>query len=208
MYTQNESVEADVADWPVGAVPRPWVEALFEKMATMYGVKFADQWRGTPLDKVQKTWGVELQKLTRAQWKAGVASLSSFPKPPTLPEFLAHCKQARVEEASREIPALENMPRMTPEQAAEGMRKVHSAVAKAASGSRITAEWAFKLMLAGTQRCGLPLTPEGINCASDAITSDAGRRVVETTGNSEYRALRQQIVDDYRIRGRRLWGVI
>lgn len=207
MYTQNDLDDAPVTGWPIEAVPRPWVEALFEKMATFYGVKFADQWRGTPLDKVQKSWGIELSKLTRPQWKAGVASLSAFPRPPTLPEFMAHCRQARTEEAARQAPALENLPRMTPEQAAEGIRKVHTAAANVSSGKGITAEWAFKLLLAGKQRCGLPLTHQGIKCASDAITSDAGRRVVETSNNPEYRALRQQIVDDYRMRGKPLWNV-
>lgn len=79
-------------DWPAEAVPQSWVDSLFARMSALYGSKFADLWRGTDLQQVRRTWGVELAGLTNDELRAGVAALRNRPFPPTLPEMIALCK--------------------------------------------------------------------------------------------------------------------
>lgn len=200
MYQQRQS-----SDWPANAIPKRWVEALFAKMSAFYGARFADLWRGTQLEDVQRAWGVELAKLTSAQMKAGTDALSAFVRPPTLPEFVKHCRESRMEVVAHTVPKLEDLPKMSPEQAAENLAKVNSAVA-GIKRRAFTAEWAFRIFLENK-----PKTAESSRCAADAITSPAGKLVVDTCADSvlreQYRALRQKTIDDYRMRGQRLWGV-
>ena len=170
--------------WPVTAIPQRWVEALFATMSATYGARFADLWRGTDLAQVKRHWGVELSKLTGAQMKAGRENLMQLVKAPTCPEFIAHCRQARIEAVASEAPKIEHTPSFTPEKAAEGMRSMRSATAKLLR-QEPTAEWAYRLLMSGRK----DLSFEAVKCASDAISSSAGRKVVE----------------DYRMRGQKLW---
>jgi hypothetical protein len=63
----------------------------------------------------------------------------------------------------------------------------------------------------GTSRSGKPLTAEVIRCATDAITSSAGRRVVDDCADPElkreYAEIRQATIDGYRMQGMPLWEV-
>lgn len=207
MSTQPQSQDAWEPDpaWPVPAIPQRWVEALFATMASTYGARFADLWRGSEISLVKRHWGVELAKLTSAQMKAGRENMMALVKSPTLPEFLAHCRQARAEAAAHAPAQLEFIPKMSPEQAAQGIAKVQAGI-RALRRDQPSAEWAFRLILSGAQR-----SHEAIRCARDAITSIAGKECVENCATPElreqYRALRQKVVDEYRIRGMRIWSV-
>lgn len=195
-------------DWPVNAIPQRWVEALFEKMTAFYGARFADLWRGADVNVVKRAWGIELAKLSAAQMKAGSENLAQIGKAPTLPEFIAHCRQCRVEAAAQEQPQLEHMPAITPEQAAANVDLLNRTLA----GMRRpgpSAEWAFRLILRGKSASGKPLPFAVAKCATDAITSSAGRLVVDECTDealqAEYAAIRQTVIDNYRMRGQKLW---
>jgi hypothetical protein len=209
MTRTNEPSTYNAPDWPLNAVPRHWVESLFAKMAAFYGDRFGALWRGSNIEDVQKAWGIELFKLTTAQMKSGADSLTALVKAPTLPEFIAHCKQARIEAVASSAPQLENLPKVSPEVAAENVRRV-----RAAAGSlrpQPSAEWAFKAVLRGKSVSGGVVPFSAMRCATDAITSLAGWMVVDDCPNpslkAQYAELRQKTIDDYRMRGIRLWNV-
>jgi len=209
MTQSNELSMSDRPEWPLNAVPKHWIEALFAKMSAFYGSRFAAMWAGSKADEVQKAWGIELGKLTREQLKAGVESLTAFLKPPSLPEFVNHCRQTRAQEVDLSVPRLENLPRATPEEAARNI----STIRTYASNYRPegTAQWAFEVIERGKSKGGVALSSEILRCATDAITSSAGRRVAESCADPERKErlaeMRQLIVDDYRARGIRLWEV-
>lgn len=210
MSTQPSTPESwsDDPQWPVAAVPQRWVERLFETLAATYGVRFADLWRGTDVAIVKRQWGVELAKITSAQLRAGRENLMALVKVPTLPEFIAHCRQSRADAAASTAPQLELVPKLSPKQAAANLAKVHAGI-RALRADQASADWAFRRLLTGTQVCGKPLTHEGKRCAMDAVTSPAGKEAVENCATPElreqWRALRQKIVDEYRMRGAALW---
>lgn len=191
-------------EWPVAAIPQRWVETLFATMSATYGARFADLWRGTNIAQVKRHWGSELAKLTSPQMKAGRENLMALPKPPTLPEFLALCRQARMEAAAHVAPKLEDLPKISPEEAARNLGTVRSAMSK----MRLpvpTAEWAFKAF-EGIEKKPFKVQKD----IKDAITSPAGALVIAECADpalkSQYAELRRQVIDDYRARGLPLWG--
>lgn len=197
-------------DWPLSALPKHWIAALFSKMNAFYGSKFAAMWSSSKPEEVQKAWAIELAKLSREQLKAGSDALTAFAKPPTLPEFVAHCKQQRAEQAASTAPKLSNEKRADQATVDENLGRIRQ------FGNRImakvpTAEWAYKLVIRGKSASGSPLPFEVLRCATDAITSTAGRLVVENCIEPElkkqYADIRQHVIDDYRMRGMRLWDV-
>ncbi|TDV39549.1 hypothetical protein C7405_101668 [Paraburkholderia caballeronis] len=114
--------------WPITAIPQRWVEALFDAMSANYGTRFADLWRGTDLAKVKRHWGAELAKLSREQLKAGVEHLGALAKAPTVPEFLAHCRQVRLDVASMQRPKLSDRRPCSPEIVESNMSRIRSIV--------------------------------------------------------------------------------
>lgn len=210
MTRTNEPSTYERPEWPLNAIPKRWIEALFAKMSAFYGSKFAAMWHGSKPDEVQKAWAIELGKLSTEQLKAGSNALTAFPKPPTLPEFVSHCRQVRAEMSARSTPQLENLTPSDPEKAAAAMRSVREASARLLR-KEPTVEWAFKLLMLGTHKDGRPLTFEGIRCASDAISSSAGRRVVDSCADPDlretYSTIRDAVIEDYRAKGKLLWEV-
>jgi hypothetical protein len=195
-------------EWPLNALPKHWIDALFAKMVAFYGDKFTMMWRGAKVEEVQKAWAIELFKLTREQLKAGSDALTAFPKPPTLPEFVNHCKQRRAEQAASAAAKIENLPKATPEQVESNLNSIRTA--SASVRNRVpTAEWAFKLMLRGSSPGGYSIPFGPARCATDAITSKAGQRVVDTCADpvlkAQYAELRQTTIDSYRMREMKLW---
>jgi len=73
----------------------------------------------------------------------------------------------------------------------------------------ITAEWAYKLLMRGETASGKALSSEAVRCASDAIASSAGRRVVEQCVDpelkAEYEIIRAEIIRAHRSAGKSLW---
>lgn len=194
--------------WPANAIPERWVEALFTAMSATYGARFADLWRGSKIEDIKRQWGVELARLTSAQMKAGRETLTDLERSPTLPEFMAHCRRARIAAVASEAPQLEHSPSVTPEQAAKNLEILSRTIGRI-KRAEPSAEWAFRLVLRGKTESGKPLPYNIAKCASDAITSSAGRKVVDDCIDSElkteYAAIRTTVVDNYRMRGQKLW---
>lgn len=197
-------------DWPLDALPQHWIEALFSKMAAFYGSRFASMWTGVNVAEVQKAWAIELGKLSRDQLKAGSDNLTALPKPPTLPEFVALCRQARSEQAASTVHRIGYGPKADEATVSAHLGKMRPAITSMLNREP-TAEWAFKLILRGSSSDGAPLTAGVSKCATDAITSPAGRRVVEDCIDAElkqqYAEIRETVIDNYRMRGQRLWSV-
>jgi hypothetical protein len=205
MYERPERPE-----WPLNALPKHWIAALFSKMNAFYGSKFAAMWSSSNPEEVQKAWAVELAKLSREQLKAGSDSLTAFAKPPTLPEFVAHCKQRRAEQAASSTPRLADEKRADQATVDENLGRIRQ------FGNRVmantpTAEWAYTLVMRGKSASGAAFPFEVLRCATDAITSQAGRLVIDNCIDPElkrqYADIRQAVIDDYRMRGMRLWDV-
>jgi hypothetical protein len=73
-------------------VPEHWIDALFAKMSTYYGNKFADMWRDSNMQSVKSVWSQELGKLSREDFARGANLLSTQEWPPSLPQFIKLCK--------------------------------------------------------------------------------------------------------------------
>lgn len=179
-------------EWPVGAVPEPWINALFDKMTAFYGSRFADLWGGSDLVTVRRAWGVELAKLSRAELKAGVDKLVERRVSPTLPEFFALCKQSR--------PPIDPSHVLAPPGAPRGpvdMTKVDATVRKASEALAAKrphgVEWAFKMLAQGKTNSGLSLPIGVVDAYKRAILSPAGSAFMRTTESAAYRELYQRV---------------
>ena len=77
-------------------LPDLWIAKIFDQMSAMYGSKFADLWRGSDLATVRRVWAEKLAgfETMPGAIKEALAALDSKPFPPTLPEFLALCREA------------------------------------------------------------------------------------------------------------------
>lgn len=78
------------------ALPEPWIEKLFQRFEDFYGSKWAAQYGDFPRERVKRTWAEELAGF-RDMPKAFAAALQAQKAnmfPPTLPEFLALCRNA------------------------------------------------------------------------------------------------------------------
>ena len=199
-------------DWPLNALPKHWIEALFAKMSAFYGSRFATMWSGSKPDEVQKAWAIELAKLSKQQLKAGSDALTAFAKPPNLPEFVAHCRNTRAEMASFDAPRLEHLPPMSPEKAAAGLKEVRARATRVVKSEGGSAAWAFEVLMRGkSKHLDKPLAYQVIRCASDAISSSAGKRAIDQCEDpalrAEYQQIRDAVLDSYREQGRQAWEV-
>lgn len=83
------------------------VDRLFAKLSSMYGARFADLWNGTNIDEVKATWSDSLSGFHVENIARAIKILTeNNPFPPTLPEFISLCKQARMERGPQSQPAL------------------------------------------------------------------------------------------------------
>jgi hypothetical protein len=73
-------------------LPSAWIERLFERLASMYGNKFMDLWRGLDLEKVKMAWADDLSGFTGDEIKRGLDACKLSQWPPTLPEFMMFCR--------------------------------------------------------------------------------------------------------------------
>lgn len=89
---QHSSTSTDPHDWPADALPRKWVERLFECMELAYGRRFREQWGEARPEAMQRYWATKLHGLTAAEIKHGVDALESCDWPPSLPEFRELCR--------------------------------------------------------------------------------------------------------------------
>jgi len=205
MDMQSSSVET----WPADAVPQSWVNALFTKMARMWGNTFLDKWRDGDLDGVKIEWGKGLRKLSSTELKSGVDALLTLKFPPSLPEFYGLCKQMRLHEMPA-APALSDQTKADPRVVEANLARMREAMAPLLVPREPSARWAYDLLMRGESKyLGKPLTYETIRCASDAITSGAGRKVVEDCidefERENLRTIRDAIVEGRRSAFQPLW---
>lgn len=104
---------------PSPSLPNEWVERIFEVMAAHYGARLADAWRGVDASQVKAVWAKELGRYNPAQIKRGIASLEQCRFPPTLPEFIALCKQSVPQAHLLKLPP----PKPTAEQKEAGRKR-------------------------------------------------------------------------------------
>lgn len=78
------------------ALPDAWIGRLFGRMEALYGSLFLDRWKHCDMANVRRVWAEELSGFhdQPAMLAHALRSLDSVPMPPTLPEFLALCRQA------------------------------------------------------------------------------------------------------------------
>ncbi len=85
------------------------VERLFARLTAMYGNRFIDMWRDINMADVKSCWADELRVFSVDQIGMAIEGLKAFPFPPTLPEFLQLCEQARLQRPRVIQPALPAM---------------------------------------------------------------------------------------------------
>ena len=78
----------------INAIPDHWIDALFAKMSTYYGNKFADMWRDGNMQAIKAVWAQECLKLSREEFTRGANALMAQEWPPTLPQFIKLCRPA------------------------------------------------------------------------------------------------------------------
>lgn len=208
MSTQNALDEVGgktLPFWPQDAVPERWITELFTRMHRLWGNTFLDKWRDVEMAGLKVEWAKALKKLSSKELKAGVDALLTLKFPPHLPEFYSLCKNSRLVDAAAEAPKLE-LPRATPDVVEANLARMRQIMAPLMFPKEPTAEWAYRLLKRGNT--GLPY--EVLRCATDAISSPADKQVVTDCPDeelkAEYEVIRQTIVDDYRMRGKPLWG--
>lgn len=78
------------------ALDERWIEKLFQKFEDFYGAKWAAQYGAFPRERVKRTWAEELAGFADKGDAIAQAfnAQKSSPFPPTLPEFLALCREA------------------------------------------------------------------------------------------------------------------
>ena len=80
---------------PSMRLPDSWVESLLARMLATYGQKFRSQWADVPPETLRETWAVALGRFDGARIKWALEQMvATCPWPPTLPEFVAMCRQA------------------------------------------------------------------------------------------------------------------
>jgi hypothetical protein len=125
-------------------------------------------WRGANIDEVKKAWGIELHKLSRDQLKAGSDALTAFNKPPTLPEFVHHCRQVRAEAAAHTASRIEQVTPADPAVINANMAKQRKII----GSLRMTSAnrgWAHEMLERGTGKNGTRLTVEVRKHCQDVI---------------------------------------
>lgn len=97
-------------------LPEPWIERLFQKFEDFYGAKWAAQYGAFPRERVKRTWAEALAGFAEIPDALGHAleAQKNSPFPPTLPEFLAQCRNAANRQSTSRPIALEQ--KLTPEQ--------------------------------------------------------------------------------------------
>lgn len=145
---------------PSMRLPDSWVESLLARMLATYGQKFRSQWADVPPETLRETWAVALGRFDgeRIKW-ALEQMIATCPWPPTLPEFVALCRQAPREEPAK-LPA----PSPSEQQRAERVEQLAGGVFAARAPGKA---WA-KIHRAGFI-AGRNLMPIQIELASSAL---------------------------------------
>ncbi len=80
---------------PSASRSSPLVDRLFQRLAAMYGSKWADLWAGAPLDAIKAEWTRALTGVDAEAVRLALDHLLSAgnPFPPTMPEFVSLVRQ-------------------------------------------------------------------------------------------------------------------
>ena len=145
---------------PSTRLPDSWVESLLARMLATYGQKFRSQWADVPPETLRETWAVALGRFDgeRIKW-ALEQMIATCPWPPTLPEFVALCRQAPREEPAK-LPA----PSPSEQQRAERVEQLAGGAFAARSPGKAWAKIHRADFLAGRR-----LIPIQIELASSAL---------------------------------------
>jgi hypothetical protein len=80
----------------MAALPRSWIDALFLRFSSYYGEQFISKWKHTDIEQTKNDWAEALWKYDREILKVALEYCREESKyPPSLPEFVQMCKNAR-----------------------------------------------------------------------------------------------------------------
>lgn len=125
-------------------MPKSWTESLLKKMTALYGERFLNQWRNVDPDDMIDAWSEALGPFCdigedqgkRIKWALDQLAANN-PHPPTLPEFIALCRQAPRPQL-KQLP----QPEVSEEQASENLRKIDRMARNMASDRMDMIGWA------------------------------------------------------------------
>lgn len=69
-----------------------WIERLFAKFLAMYGERFSRMWANADIAEVKTTWAEKLGGFSGESLAHALSACDERPYPPTLPEFIALCR--------------------------------------------------------------------------------------------------------------------
>jgi len=151
---------------------------LFRHLLTLYGSRFLAMWRGVDTDDLKRAWSLRLHGLSPESLRAGLRALDGLQHPPTLPEFLGLCREARVQQFANSAPRLgSSLPPCTPGVAEDNLRRMR-AIADSVKSCKPSPEWAFDVLDRIAAR-PVKAPPDGAGrIALDVIASPAGRAFI------------------------------
>lgn len=155
-----------------------WVDRIFDRMQGMYGSLWVDRWRsGEIVEQGGREFdrGLMLAKVTWAEELAGfadqperlsqaLAACRSLRLPPTLPEFLALCRQ-QIPDAKPSLPA----PALTEAERRARSAQIRAGAASLVNGIRVPHPKAWAHGLREDYLKGAKLKPIQIELASGAL---------------------------------------
>lgn len=170
------------------ALPSAWIERLFERMLTIYGRKFADQWGCVDPTALKAAWARDLADIDPAQIALALERCKDRQFPPTLPEFRAMCGSETKSEEAAFVEAANRWPAHT------GWSEPAIYWAAASIGNdvckttwkEIRARWSYELARARRENKALP----------EPLPRE--RQIVDTTPH--------ETADEARDRVMRAWG--
>lgn len=109
------------------------IDRLFGELESLYGSRFADLWAGTDIERVKAKWTEKLRGFADHPGviQKAVDALDERPSPPTLPEFLALCRDAARRMGSAQAALPHKMTREDHERVSQAARDAKRAVEKA-----------------------------------------------------------------------------
>lgn len=125
-------------------LPETWIERIFSEMSVLYGSKFADLWAGADPKEIRAGWAKRLAGFEDhpKAIRAALDSLDERPFPPTLPEFIALCRN-EARRLGSEVPQLAHKPTEEERERAEAAAKKAAAAARPTK-DRDFLDWARK----------------------------------------------------------------
>lgn len=143
------------------SIPPAWVERIFERFVAAFGsMKVGAMWPADQHDAVKEVWAAQLGRFAPETIRNALQAVidSGREWPPTLPEFVEHCRQCAMGRAqAAEVPLLTNGVSHRDE---EVSRAVKQAIERGQTGQLDPRHWAkhpksaqaVKLLVRGCER--------------------------------------------------------